>query len=251
MTAAGDCPARIIRGNMAFQIKWIGQGGYILTLGDKLLCVDPYLSDACKIDGAGRIIPIPFAPSELKVDMIVSTHDHEDHLDEETIRYTDYDHTLYGGPSSCIRHFKALGIPETQLRPLNRGETIGLGLGGAVIHGVYAEHTPDSIGVVVDYEGVSVYIAGDSLFSEKLSDAKRYHPDILICCINGKLGNMPYTDTARVAKMLEVQAAVPSHYGMFAGNTEDPERLNEALAGSGIKYFEMEMEKTYDIGELL
>jgi len=235
---------------MAFDLTWIGQGGFILTLGDKKLCVDPYLSNSVmKLDNFDRLLPIPVEPKDLKVDMIVTTHDHMDHLDEETLKDTDWDNIKYAGPDSCIRHFKAMGIPEGNLVPLNIGQSVKLG--DAVLHGVYAKHTRDSIGVVVEYRGVVMYLVGDSNYDERLAEAKKFNPDILITCINGKLGNMNFDEAATLAKQLKVKAAVPCHYGMFAENTEDPLNFKKALEGSGIAYVELEFNKTYPVDEIL
>ena len=48
-------------------------------------------------------------------------------------------------------------------------------------------------------------------------------PEFLFICINGKLGNMNAEEAVRLTEVLEPKAAIPTHYGMFASNTEDPE----------------------------
>lgn len=224
---------------MALEITWIGQGGYLFKLGEKTLCIDPYLSNSMANDGKyERLVPIDIRPQELKTDMIICTHDHIDHLDEATISKTNINDILYGGPDSCIQHYRRIGIPDDNLIPINRGQTYKLGK--ARIHGVFAHHTEDSIGVVVEYEGVCIYLVGDSLYHEKLLEVSELNPDILICCINGKLGNMNYREAANLAISLGVQAAIPSHYGMVVENTEDPSKFLECLKNSSVKGLELE-----------
>jgi len=224
---------------MAFEVTWIGQGGYLFNLGDKVLCVDPYLSDSMNNDGKfSRLLPIPIEPQELKADMIICTHDHIDHLDEATILKTNIKDIVYGGPDSCLQHYREIGIPEENIVAINRGDTYELGQ--AKIHGVHAEHIQDSIGVIVEYKDVRVYLAGDSLYHEKLLEAKKLRPNILICCINGRLGNMNYKEAAQLAMDLEVEIAIPSHYGMVAENTEDPSKFFRCLKGTSIIGMELE-----------
>lgn len=235
---------------MKYSITWIGQGGYIFVLGEKVLCIDPYLSDSVKkLSGFERLVPPPIAPEELKCDMIVATHDHIDHLDEETISNLKGWDMSFAGPTSCVEHFKRIGIPDRQIVTLNKGESIVLG--SAVIYGVHAEHTGDSIGVVVEYDGCVIYVTGDSLYDEQLLDVRKYNPDIAIVCINGKLGNMGYEDAAALVRGLRVKVAIPSHYGMFAENTEDPANFHEALKGSSVRFHELEYNRKYTISDIL
>ncbi len=235
---------------MDYKLVWLGQGGFIFQLGNTSLCVDPYLSDSVKeLDGFARILPVPVAPRDLKSEIIICTHDHLDHLDDETIKYTDYQSLTYAGPSSCRQHFLKLQIPENRLQLLNRGDSIKLE--DADIFGTYAAHTSDSIGVVVRYSGITIYLVGDSCYDDKLLEAQQYHPDILICCINGKLGNMNHQEAAALARQLGVKTACPCHYGMFLENTADPGDFKQSLSGSGIKYFEFEFNRFVSIAEIL
>lgn len=235
---------------MDFGITWIGQAGYIFDLGGKVLCIDPYLSNSVKkSNGFERLVPLPIEPQEFRGDMIVTTHDHADHLDEDTIKNLNRSDSSFAGPTSCVEQFEAMGIPKSQILSLNKDESISLG--SAIIHGVYAKHTYDSIGVVIQYRGHTVYLVGDSLYDEQLLDVSKYNPEIVIVCINGRLGNMGYEDAAFLATRLGVKAAIPSHYGMFAENTEDPGRLWEVLKDSSVKCCELEYNRKYSIVDIL
>jgi L-ascorbate 6-phosphate lactonase len=232
---------------MSFELIWLGQGGYLFRFGEKVLCVDPYLSNSVfEAEGLQRIPPLPVQPQELQADLIITTHDHIDHLDEQTLWHVQP--TKIGGPASCLQHLCKMDIPEERLVHLGRGET--LRLGEAVLHGVYAEHTTDSIGVVIEYEGTGIYLVGDSLYSDELLDAAQFHPSLLICCINGRWGNMNAAEAAKLAEKLHVKTAIPSHYGMFAENTADPEEFRRAL-GNKVNCQVMEMGKIYRGEEFL
>lgn len=233
---------------MSLKITWIGQGGYILDLGEKRLCIDPYLSNSMARDGKNeRLVPIFVEPEDLQVDMIICTHDHIDHLDEATISHTDMEDILYAGPDSCLNHYREIGIPEGNIVPLNREETYNLG--EAKVHGVFAKHTEDSIGVIVEYRDEIIYIVGDSLYDEKLLEVKGLRPNILIVCINGRLGNMNFEEAAKLAIGLEVDTAIPSHYGMIVENTEDPNKFFNCLSGTAVEGVELFHGVAYVIAE--
>lgn len=223
-------------------IVWLGQGGYLIYMGNNKICIDPYLSDSAESNGRFvRRQPIPVIPGSLEADWLICTHDHVDHLDPDTVKGLDVEKVnSILGPMSCITHLKQLGIPESRCRVFGRGEH--LDKDGIRMDAVFADHTKDSIGVVITYAGVTVYMTGDTLWHEKLLEIKQYKPDILICCINGKLGNMDSSDAAKLARELDVKIAVPSHYGMFIENTEKPEMFHKAL-GSGIRYLELPFNK--------
>ena len=112
-------------------------------------------------------------------------------------------------------------MPEDRLLSFDRGEEFGIG--DAELHAVFADHTEDSIGLVVRAGGQTAYFTADTLYNPRLQEeAAPFAPDILVPCINGRWGNMGAQEAARLAKGLNVKLAIPTHYGMFAENTADP-----------------------------
>jgi L-ascorbate 6-phosphate lactonase len=55
-------------------------------------------------------------------------------------------------------------------------------------------------------------------------------PDVAFICINGKLGNMNYSEAALYADILRAKTAVPTHYDTIENNTENPENFINALS---------------------
>src|SRR5262245_39201748 len=87
---------------------WLGQAGYILRASQMTVAIDPYLTDsaAAKAPEFTRLFPPPIAPEELRVDVVLITHAHLDHLDPETIgRYPAKAETWFVAP-----HLTALGL---------------------------------------------------------------------------------------------------------------------------------------------
>lgn len=215
------------------QINWLGQAGYLVRTDSAVICIDPYLSDCVfEVEGMARLLPPPVTPEKLECDLLITTHDHMDHLDPAAIPLMDRTRIVFAGPQSCIAHLQQLGVGSDNLVPLGRG---GHGkVGDVTITGVFAEHTNDSIGVVLEADGLRVYFTGDTLYSEALGeDAGQV--DVLFCCINGKLGNMTASQAAELAETLRPRLVIPNHYGMFANNTVDPAGFLSDMDAAGIK----------------
>lgn len=208
-------------------MTWLGQGGFLLESEGRRLVVDPYLSDALKARGLARLIPTPLSVEELRPEWVCFTHDHADHFDEQTVvslakRWPD---CRYIGPGSVWRHYRGLHLRPEAFTVLNKGEEYRCE--GLTIRAVPAWHTdPDAVGLVVHWGHRSIYLSGDTEWSEELTGAVQKaaggKPDVVMICINGKWGNMTDIQAAQVVEQLSPRMVVPMHYGLFADNTIDP-----------------------------
>ena len=234
--------------DMGARLTWYGQGTFLIQSETDSLLVDPYFSDACAAEGFIRLYRSPVAKGELHVGSVVSTHLHGDHLDIETLRdYVGFDR--FYGPASCVQAMRAAGFPQEKLHCLDRGQSASSG--GLHLNAVYACHTEDSIGVVVECGGTKIYFSGDTLMNEELIAAKEQVPDILAICINGKFGNMSWQEAVVLAHRLGVKTAIPAHYDLFAINSEDPSFFAAAFANSPIRCQIMERCRAYPLAELV
>ena len=208
----------------AIGIWWIGQGGFIFkTSKNKIIIVDPYLSDSTRYD---RLTAIPVKPANITADFLLCTHDHWDHTDPDTLSQTKQV-GIFMGPSSVIGHYKKLGIPEEKIIKINTGESSAFG--DIKILAVFAKHTGDSVGYILNLEGITIYITGDTEYDEKLKEVNKFKPDIMLVCINGKLGNMNIEEAALLTRAIDPEIVIPMHYGMFEENTADPKDFINCL----------------------
>lgn len=106
---------------------------------------------------------------------------------------------------------------------------------------MFADHTVPAVGVVVEYGGMRLYFTGDTYYNKKLENTSC---DYLFVCINGRLGNMNVTEAVRLTNALAPKVAVPNHYDMFKGNSEDPSKFANALDNGFIMEFNREYEVT-------
>jgi len=223
---------KVEKGSVA--IFWLSQGSFVFkTDHDKIVYVDPYLSDSCtRVYGFERMVPIPMAPEEVRADLILFTHDHLDHLDPDTIlALSDECAAKFVGPTCCVHHLLEIKIDRNRIVELNRGETKILE--GIEISAVHAEHTEFSVGYVLSFNGIKVYISGDTGNHPKLKEIAKFHPDVVLIGANGKpkgkYCNLDENQAAILTKILNPRIAIPMHYGLFGYVHENPQKFANAL----------------------
>ena len=226
------------------KIKWLGQSGYLLWDDETAVAIDPYLSDSVnRIAGRPRVPEIPVLPGDLRADVVVCTHDHADHLDPDTVAAMRPEERMFYAPSDCLEHLRQLGA--VRVAPFDEGAVVTAGK--FTLEAVFALHSVPAVGVFVTYEGKRLWFSGDTLYDSRLEQMAQRRPDVVFLCINGKLGNMNVDEAVRLAGLMEGSVAVPAHYGMFASNTEDPQKFTSRVENS----FEMGYNREYTIETLL
>ena len=71
------------------KVTWLGQAGLMFETNDKIIIVDPYLSDSVeKIEPQNkRRVPVDESFFDIKPDIVVLTHNHLDHTDPDTLKH--------------------------------------------------------------------------------------------------------------------------------------------------------------------
>ncbi|MCX7006455.1 MAG: MBL fold metallo-hydrolase [Kiritimatiellaeota bacterium] len=242
---------------MSVLITWLGQSGYLLEGAGQRLVLDPYFSDVVeRVEGLRRLVSPPCPVADLKPDVLLITHDHLDHFDEETVAaiMQRAPSCRLIGPASVMKHAAKMGLAAARLTPLASGET--LALSGITIAATPARHSDvAAVGLLLQVENILLWFSGDTLYAPELSQqilalAPR-SPDIACICINGKLGNMNLTEATQLMTELRPRLAVPAHYGMFAENTADHEGFVAACARLGQPAFALPFGRVVDCAALL
>ena len=228
----------------SLKIRWIGQSGYILNDGKTEICIDPYLSDVVnRIANRPRMVKAPLLPEELKSDVVICTHNHLDHVDIDAIPLIKKENILFLAPVDAKQTLLECGV--INYKAFNEGTAVNIG--DFELKAVFADHTVPAIGVIIKHNGITMYFSGDTEYSKKLEGLKEYNIDIMFICINGKLGNMNVGEAVQLTKIINPKVGVPTHYGMFESNTENPLKYTAKLDCG----FVMEYNKEYDAKEVL
>lgn len=223
---------------------WLGQHGVILKLAGQVFYIDPYLSP-----GEKRLVPPLLAPQDVtNADWVLCSHDHGDHIDPGAIPgiAEASPQANFVAPQPARERMLSLGVTSGRLICLDDGEVFGQQ--GIKITGIRAAHEffdyvagvgHPYMGYVIEADGCAVYHAGDTLCYEGLLTAlKRWELTLAFLPINGRdakryragcIGNMTYQEAVDLAGALRPRLVVPTHYDMFASNSENPQLFVDYL----------------------
>ena len=250
----------------ALTMWWLGQSGFIVkSPAGKLIVIDPYLSNLCKLDGdrygldADRRVPAPIsAPELVGVDLFVFTHSHLDHMDPETVK--GYGEAGGKGPflappETWEKLQSELDVPESQIHMIwpNKSHSLGDLTVRATFAIGFGADDMTHVGYLVSVnDGPTFYFTGDTAYEDLVALGVRdHHPDVMITVINGAFRNLGPLEAAKLAQQVDPKVVIPSHYELFHCNTMPPQMLhtNLLLLGLGERYREIKHGEPYTFPE--
>ena len=221
---------------------WLGQHTFVVKAGQIVLYIDPFFAA-----WESRNTPplLNFEEGKLANYTLV-THTHGDHLCPETLsamKDASPNCHFICPKSEVHRLVDEAGIPESRITSM-RGDDVFTDE-TLKVTAIPAKHetfdfTEENgypfLGYVIEINGVKIYHAGDTIFYDgMLARLQKLTPlDVAFLPINGRsaeqwsrnlMGNMTYQEAVEVAGELKVGLAVPTHYDMFIGNQEDPQKF--------------------------
>jgi L-ascorbate metabolism protein UlaG (beta-lactamase superfamily) len=226
------------------EITWYGHAAFtIKTPVGIVLAIDPWFSNPKAGPGA--------KPPE-RVDFILVTHGHTDHVGD-AIALANRTGARFVGAQELARLLLADGYPmdadKVFATALNSGGTIALGPDVSVtavpaIHSSSYRKTPDApaefagnpMGFLVRVkDGPTIYHTGDTdVTAEMQLIGERWPVDVLLACIGGHY-TMDPVGAARAAALVKAKIIVPMHFGTTPLLTGTPEELQKALVKGKVR----------------
>jgi len=207
-------------------IQYVGHSTFLITLSDgTVILLDPWFG----LGGFGmkRLIqPALKQESISKCDIIIVSHAHDDHFDDESIILAKRVNSTIVCPSEVGSKAERGGFPPEKIRILDEKDFCEIN--GVTIHGVPAYHPGEALGIVLETDEGVIYHSGDTiLFDELINKLSEHRIDVALVTIGGlkimfrKL-MMDHMDAAKLVAEIKPKFAIPMHYKTFRGINTDP-----------------------------
>ena len=232
-------------------VQWFGQSAFKITsVGGKVILIDPFLTKNPKTPAEHKDLA-----ALGKVDLVLVTHAHGDHVGDGPALAKTHQAPLYG-PAGLNDTLVALGELPPELAPrFNKGGVIQPLGDGIRITMTRAEHSSEyrwtnpqtgkqeihvggePAGFVIELEnGFRLYHMGDTgLFGDLGFIAEYYRPDLVLIPIGGHFVMDPKDAAYATRHYLKPRFAIPMHYGTNPMLKGTPEEYVRALGQTGTK----------------
>lgn len=246
------------------KLKWFGHAAFsITTPRGKVLLIDPWIKNPKNPEpGEGKD---PLA-SLARVDYILITHGHRDHVGDAVAIAKRTHATLVCNPELASSLVRLSGFPEDQASTdaiMGIGGEITIADGEVVVAMTNAVHSsgvfdpnaangaPDrAYGgnpagfVVMVKNGPTIYHTGDTAYFRDMETiGESYAIDVALINIGGHYGMEPKM-AARAAQAVRAKLAIPHHFATFPGLTQSSDDFSAALKKSKIAFYEMKPGET-------
>ena len=199
------------------RVTWLGQAGLLFETDNKIIIVDPYLSDSVeKIEPQNkRRVPVDKSFFDIKPDIIVLTHNHLDHTDPDTLKHfiTQDGNMLVLASGNAWNTVRARFGGNNNYVMFNRHSEWTEG--NIKFSAVKAEHSDEhAIGFIMESEGKRYYVTGDTLYNTDIFSDLPEGIDYVFLPVNGRGNNMNMEDGKRFCERIGAKA-IPLHCGLF------------------------------------
>lgn len=238
------------------KIQWFGQASFkITTVSGKVILIDPFIT-------GNPILPKQYKDLDKlgKIDLILVTHAHGDHVGDGPALAKKHKVPLYG-PAGLNDTLLALDILPKELSPrFNKGGVI-TPLGPDIkITMTRAEHSSEfrwknaagktevhvggePAGFILQLEnGFRIYHMGDTgLFGDMKFIGEFYKPDLVLIPVGGHYVMSPSDAAYATNRYLTPKHAIPMHYGTIPVLKGTPAEYIKALGSTRTRVHDLKL----------
>lgn len=257
----GGCAAAPANGPDAkVSVQWLGHAAFKITsVSGKTILIDPFITGNPKLTAEQKDL------SKLgKVDLILVTHGHGDHVGDGPALAKEHNAPLYA-PPGLTGTLVELGVLPKDLAPrFNKGGVVKPLGDGIKITMTRAEHSSEyqwknpktgqaemhvggePAGFIVELEnGFRIYHMGDTgLFGDMRLIAKLYKPDLVLIPVGGHFVLSPQDAAYATKSYFRPDYAIPMHYGTNPFLKGTPAEYKEALGFCRTRILDLKIGET-------
>lgn len=246
------------------KVKWFGHAAFsITTPRGKVLLIDPWLENPSNPEVKNGKDPLA---SLSKVDYILLTHGHRDHVGDAVEIAKKTGATLICNPELAGNLVKLGGFPSKQAETdaiMGIGGEIQIADGEVTVAMTPAIHSSSVFNpkagpteaerayggnpagfVLIIKNGPTIYHSGDTAYFKDMETiGEEYEVDLALLNIGGHFGMEPRM-AARAAKSVRTKLAVPQHYATFPGISQNSDAFAAELKKLRIPFYEMKPGET-------
>jgi L-ascorbate metabolism protein UlaG (beta-lactamase superfamily) len=246
------------------KIKWFGHAAFsITTPRGKVLLIDPWLKNPSNPEAKEGLDPLASLP---KVDYILLTHGHRDHVGDAVEIAGKTGAILISNPELAGNLVKLADFPAKQAQTdaiMGIGGEIKIADGEVTVAMTPAVHSSSVFNpkagateaerayggnpagfVLIIKNGPTIYHSGDTAYFKDMETiGEEYRVDLALLNIGGHFGMEPRM-AARAAQSVRAKLAVPQHYDTSPGGTTNSGVFAAELKKLRIPFYEMKPGET-------
>jgi L-ascorbate metabolism protein UlaG (beta-lactamase superfamily) len=246
------------------KIKWFGHAAFsITTPKGKVLLIDPWLNNPSNPDVKNGKDPLA---SLSKVDYILLTHGHRDHVGDAVEIAKKTGAILICNPELAGNLVKLADFPGKQAETdaiMGIGGEIQIADGEVTVAMTPAVHSSSVFNpkatateaerayggnpagfVLIIKDGPTIYHSGDTAYFKDMETiGEQYQIDLALLNIGGHFGMEPRM-AAKAAQSVRAKLAVPQHYATFPGIAVNADEFAAELKKLRIPFYEMKPGET-------
>ena len=246
------------------KVRWFGHAAFsITTPKGKVLLIDPWLNNPANPDTQGGKDPLTSVP---KVDYILLTHGHRDHVGDAVEIAKRTGAVLISNPELAGNLVKLVDFPAKQAQTdaiMGIGGEISIADGEVTVAMTPAIHSSSVFNpkagateaerayggnpagfVLIIKNGPTIYHSGDTAYFKDMETiGEEYQVDLALLNIGGHFGMEPRM-AAKAAKSVRARLAVPHHFETAPGVAPNSVVFAAELKKLGIPFYEMKPGET-------
>jgi N-acyl-phosphatidylethanolamine-hydrolysing phospholipase D len=242
-----------IRDNVRFSVLWIGHSSVLLQLEEKVILIDPLFENAIGGTLLRKVEPGIDLNSIPRLDMILISHAHMDHMSLASLNWIDkkFPDTKLVFPAGAENYLPSYSMDMIRIQTGNSKERDYVGqsmiINGVKITAVFAEHfggrygwdsyqwnVPGCTGYIIEYDGITIFYAGDTAYDEEAYVAlgNKFDIDLALipigpcrdCKTDGNFRHVASLGALKLFDDLKAEYMIPVHYGIveYTGDPNHP-----------------------------